>query len=113
MNFKEYKYVETAFGKVSKRNHLIEIDKIILPEKPIECYQTFFRYDDGMIDHFNKTHSVSKYQGKCISDYIPIDIDVENNLDEALRIAKDFIRYLNYDFVVEYNSLGIYFSGKK
>lgn len=112
MKYPDYKYVDTAFGSVKKRNKLKEVNEIILPDEPIECYQTFFQYDDGMIDHFKKTNSVSKFQGNCISDFIPIDID-NSNLNESLRIGREFVNYLYYDFDVEYNSLGIYFSGSK
>lgn len=104
--------MDTAFGAINKRNNIREIGTIQLPEEPINCYKTYFRFNDEMIDHISKTKSVGKYQGKCISDYIPIDID-DLNLNEALRMARDFINYLNYEFDVEYDALGIYFSGSK
>ncbi len=105
--------MDTAFGAINKRNHIREIDTIQLPEKPIDCYKTYFRFDEVFIDHFNRNNkSVGKYPGKCISDFIPIDID-NPNLNESLRIAKDFVNYLYYDFDVEYESLGIYFTGSK
>ena len=113
MKYPDYKYVDTAYGAINRRNHPMEINKIRLPNKPIDCYRTYFRFEKSYIDHFNKNgRSISQYQGKCISDYIPIDID-SNNLDEALRIIRDFINYLHYDFDVEFESLYIYFSGSK
>lgn len=113
MKYPNYKYVDTAFGMISNRNKIQEIDQIQLPDNPVDCYRTYFRFDRSYIDHFNKNgRSISKYQGKCISDYIPIDID-NANLDEALRIGRDFINYLQHDFDVEFESLGVYFSGSK
>lgn len=113
MNYPEYKYVDTAFGAINRRNHPMEINKIRLPNKPVDCYRTYFRFERSYINHFHKNgRSISQYQGKCISDFIPIDID-STNLDEALRIGRDFINYLQHDFDVEFESLGVYFSGSK
>lgn len=113
MKYPNYKYVDTAFGKISNRNKIQETDQIQLPNEPIDCYRTYFRFDSLYIDHFNKNDkSISQYRGKCISDYIPIDID-NTNLNESLRTGRDFVNYLYYDLDIQYESLGIYFSGSK
>ncbi|MFC1527536.1 primase C-terminal domain-containing protein [Candidatus Neomarinimicrobiota bacterium] len=113
MDFPEYKYVDTAFGAINKRNHIQEVAQIQLPDNPIDCYKTYFRFDSSYITHFKKNgRSISQYQGKCISDYIPIDID-RKNLDESLIICRDLIKYLQHDFDVTLDSLVIYFSGSK
>lgn len=113
MLYPAYKFVDTAKGEIRYRNKICELSSFELPSTPIDCYTTYFRFDDLFLEHFNNNYqSVSKYQGKCISDYIPIDID-NKNLNESLRICRDFVNNLKYEYDIEPDSLGIFFSGSK
>ena len=112
MFYPNYCYVDTSYGGVDKRNKILKLSEIKLPDNPVDCYRTTFRFNEDFKVHVDQTGSVSKYSGTCYADYIPIDIDSAN-----LKTAHDSaIRLLNTlldDYEVDLDALYLFFSGAK
>lgn len=107
----EFKYVNVAVNGVHNRKGIYDITKLGNPSGKPETYSTYFRYDDEMATHFNKTGSVGGYQGKAWADWLPIDIDSED-LDEAQMYLQHLVSNMNaYD--IDSNACRFYFSGSK
>lgn len=113
MIFPQYKFVDCAFGNIRSRNHVIDRNEIVLPDPPVDCFATYFRYPESYREYYLKNNnSVAGYQGSCIADAVPIDID-RDNLQASLRTAQDFTRHLESTFDVPPESLSFHHSGKK
>lgn len=111
MNYPEFKYVNVAVEGVHNRKGIYDITKLGDPSGKHETYCTYFRYDDEMKDHFQKKHTVSGYQGKAWSDWLPIDID-SDNLEEAQDYLSSLCRNLQEN-EIDVNCCRFYFSGAK
>jgi len=112
LRYQNYCWVDLAVGGAAKRNNLVDVRKIKLPEKPVDCYRTVFRYPEAMREHFSKHGTVAGYQGYVYADWIPIDID-SRDLAEAHETARDALNQLAVRYDVEINELRIFFSGAK
>jgi len=118
MEYPDYKYVDTACGGIYNRNNIQEHDKLFLTSDT-DCYCTYFRYPEKFQKHFSKNkndkgqHSVGGYKGFAYADYFPIDIDDKDNLEEALKTAKEIMSKFQFDYDVDVYSLPIFFSGNK
>ena len=84
---KKYKYVEVAFNGVQKRNKIQEIENVKLPDDPTECFSTYFRYSEVMVDYVRARRSIKGYSGECYSTDLPFDID-NSNLEQAHKSTK-------------------------
>lgn len=111
MNYPEYKFVNVAVGGVFNRKGIYDITKLGDPSGKKETYCTYFRYNEDMADHFNRKGTVSGYQGKAWSDWLPIDIDSED-LEEAQEYLKRLVSNMD-DLDIDSNSCRFYFSGSK
>lgn len=111
MRYPDYKYVNVAVNGVHNRKGIYDINKLGNPTGKAETYCTYFRYNDDMAIHFNEKGTVSGYQGKAWSDWLPIDIDSED-----LEEAQLFLQYLvarMHRFGIDANTCRFYFSGSK
>lgn len=111
MRYPEYKYVNVAVNGVHNRKGIYDITKLGNPTGKAETYSTYFRYDDEMAVHFNKTGSVGGYNGKAWADWLPIDID-SADLEEAQMFLQHLVSNMN-DYEIDSNSCRFYFSGSK
>jgi len=107
----EYKYVNVAVEGVHNRKGIYDINNLGNPSGKPETYCTYFRYNDEMKDHFGQKGTVSGYQGKAWSDWLPIDIDSEN-LEDAQSYLNYLISNLD-DNGIDTNTCRFYFSGAK
>src|SRR5690625_344450 len=111
MNYPDFKYVNVAVNGVYNRKGIYDISRLGNPSGRSETYCTYFRYNDEMADHFGQKGTVSGYQGKAWSDWLPIDID-SDNLEEAQMYLMHLITNLD-DYGIDTNSCRFYFSGAK
>lgn len=111
MNYPDYCFVDTAFGDVSHRNNVKRIDEIILPESPVECYTSMFRFTEKYKTHCGKTGSVRNIESfSCYCDYLWFDID-DDNLEDARIRCIDLLARIEAEFKV--TTAVIFFSGSK
>ena len=111
MRHPDYKYVNVAVNGVHNRKGIYDITKLGNPTGQTEAYATYFRYNDEMAKHFNQKGTVSGYQGKAWSDWLPIDIDSED-----LEEAQLYLQYLvarMHQYGIDANACRFYFSGSK
>ncbi len=112
MQYPDYKYIEIAPGSCANRNRVISIYDITNEAINDVFYTTYFRYTRDILEYLKKQGSLREYNGACFADYLPIDID-NRSLNEAQRIAIEFIQYLEYIYEVSPECISIYFSGSK
>ena len=59
-------------------------------------------------------NSLSKYKGTLYTNLIWIDFDdKDKNIDNSVKLVKDFVRDMNKNYFIEPNSMFYYFSGAK
>ncbi len=113
MRYKEYKWVDVAYGGAEKRNNVVPVSKVKKPKNTPDCYRTVYRYPDEFKQHFDKNKTVSGYNGPVYSDFLPIDIDDDNNLDNAQKVAVNAVKKLEATADVQLEYIWLYFSGSK
>lgn len=107
----DFVYIDTAFGDVRNRNHVIRVDKIHLPDPPVECYISMFRFRQEFKKHVEKTGSVKGNNDMpCYLDRLWFDIDDEGNLEQARRRTMELVTRIENEFGIVPL---IYFSGYK
>ncbi|HEX3037066.1 MAG TPA: hypothetical protein VHT73_18430 [Thermodesulfobacteriota bacterium] len=106
-----FTWIDVAFGGTDRRNNLIkvsELEEYALRHKRkhgdfTECYKTYFRYTDEMVEHFKKEiktngrivkpkNSVKDFYGSCDSDFIPVDIDCKGTYPRHYKTLKGYYR---------------------
>jgi len=113
MKYSQFKFVETAYGGVNKRNNIAKISEIRLPPEPTDCFKTIFRFKEEYISYWeSNNYSSSGFRGDCYSDFIPIDID-HKDLNQALVITRNFIQWLYCELDVPLEAIETFFSGFK
>ena len=125
MPYEDFKYIDTAFGDAKNRNSVKTLEdyygvlsssKIGERKDLINIYRTWLRFDSTYHSHWlNNTNgtgkaSVSGYRGRCIFDWIPIDIDHEN-IEIATKILDKVLFDINKLVGLEY--IEVYFSRSK
>ncbi len=123
MLYPDYIYIDTAFDGVKNRNNLIkssELNSYASRWKAehkkdfVDCYATYFRYPEAMIEHFKENNTVSGYSGSLYSDSLPIDIDSVGAVHEPpLQTTKAILLHLQTKFDVDIKAVPVYFSGAK
>jgi len=109
MNHEEYKYVNVSTNGAFNRKNLIDYKRLGSPEGLKDAYMTYFRYNDEMVEHFNKNKTVAKFKGSAWSEWLPIDIDSED-LEESQMYLTTIIQRLA-DYGIDENTCRFYFSG--
>lgn len=110
----EYNYVDTAFGKVHKRNNVMTVDEFMEKIKTWEgeAYRSVFRFTKEYADYCARNGSVAGYSGMCYADFLPFDFDFEDR-SEALNEVKKFAFNLRMIFRFDASQIQYYFSGNK
>ena len=111
MSISDFKYVELAMDGAHNRNNLTLRNTVRNYAGHKDCYMTYFRYNEEMVDHFNEKRSVSGYKGKAYAEWLPIDIDSED-LKEAQYNLNRLAQSIE-DYDIDINSCRFYFSGAK
>lgn len=116
MKHPAYNLVDLAIGDVRKRNLVVPIEKALAAraDRAIRnSYITVFRFPQEYLEHRKQFGSVSGYAGPAFADYLPIDIDRENDLDAARRAALKVAVTIHEMFGVREDQVRYYFSGAK
>jgi len=111
MKYPEYKYFDTAIGGWSNRNKVS--DKLANYIGKKDTGRTYFRFAQDFLDYCEANKTVRGFSGKCYADYIPIDIDVDGNIEEALKISREFLQFVQAEFEVYIDQIPVWFSGSK
>lgn len=113
MQHPEFNLIDTAFNGPKKRNHLMMIEDLVLPENPIDCYRTYGRHDKTYLKHLRTNNgSVRNYRGPAYVDFVPFDLDAADP-SEALKVARNFLPYLESTYDVSPDEMGTFYSGLK
>ena len=111
-----YNFVEFAVNRYRSNTiyDLSEIKKSDYEDKP-DCYISMFRYPEAFKNHTAITKSVSGYGGLISLDYIYVDFDCLENIEQAKQDLQNFIQYglgifLEFE---DFEKLRISFSGAK
>lgn len=111
MEHPTFRFVDTALQGVNSRNKLMDIHNVKQYIGLVDCYMTYFRYNNDMVFHFREKKTVGGYQGQAYSDWLPIDIDNES-LQEAQDNLNKLVQNLQ-SFDVDASICRFYFSGSK
>jgi hypothetical protein len=111
-------YIELAQGSVRNRNFVIKEQHlknylIKAREKKEELYQSYYYYDEEIIEHLKIRKTVRGYRGKYHLPHLIFDIDKMTNTDEfTLQRARVFLERLQDDFKVDPENVRVWFSGR-
>ena len=111
-------YIEIAVG--SPRNRNIIIKKSHLPYKIAKCrrddeelYQSYYTYDENILDHFKIRKTVKNYRSNFYLDQLIFDIDKGTKTDSiTLQAARDFFTTLTDEWDIDENAIKIWYSGR-
>ena len=86
-----YNFVEFAVNRYRSNTiyDLSEIKKSDYEDKP-DCYISMFRYPEAFKNHTAITKSVSGYGGLISLDYIYVDFDCLENIEQAKQDLQNF-----------------------
>jgi len=110
MIYPNYKYIDTAIEGLQNRNQIIDVTTLRNFTGKPECYRSIFRFDERYVAYHKEHGSISGYKGKCIADWLPIDID-DDNIGVAYRKTELIIHLLRYDY--DFGVKHLFFSGSK
>jgi len=114
IDYPEYCYVDTALGDVSYRNNVKKIEDVVLPDPPVECYMSMFRFKIEFKEHCDKTGSVKDTSDiSCYCDFLWFDIDDEGNPEQARVNAIELVARIAAFAPNIIDSVALYFSGCK
>lgn len=104
------KYIDTAIGGASKRNHIKALNEPLELFEP-DCYTTYFQFSEGLRDYVLKYGTVKNYTGSYTSDFLPFDID--DDLDKAREKAIRLGFKLQAVYGLDNDDLRLFFTGAK
>ena len=97
-----YKYVQLGVGSTKVKRRIVDTSTLShILDFSQSNYRSWVLFDHDLQKHFKTMKSVKGYNGKSSSEYFPIDIDNEGNLDESLRVCRtlaiDLVENLDID----------------
>ena len=104
-------YIEFVDGNVGNRGTLIKKESLRIKKRSHESFISSFDFDEDIVDHVNKTKSVSFFKGAASSRYLWYDIDVDGSHYDMIEAARDFVMSININYNVDIDNLIIYFTG--
>ena len=109
-----YKYVQLGVGSTKVKRRIVDTSTLShILDFSQSNYRSWVLFDHDLQKHFKTMKSVKGYNGKSSSEYFPIDIDNEGNLDESLRVCRTLAIDLVENLDIDPRILQIYFSGSK
>lgn len=110
-------FEEIAIGSFSNRGIVIptsslkeKIDIAIANKQ--ELYNSYYFFDEEILEHFKIRKTVKNYKGKYHLDNPLIDIDRGTNTDDFTLVRiRELLTRLEDDFSIDLDSVGIFFSG--
>ncbi len=114
MNYPEFKYVAITIGGAKQKREIIELSKLKSEYEAPDCFRTWCRYKKDIIEYQKSSKgSLSGFDSKHYSDFLPIDIDNKKSPEKSLPNCRDLIALLDQQYELPIKSLRIYFSGSK
>jgi hypothetical protein len=120
MNANEFRFGFRALGREAERKETvwqsafrahIEADPRAMTAG--ECYLSHFVFPDEFRAHLATTGSTAGYTGPTWLQWLVFDIDVADDIDEALRQARRLAAWLVDRFKLEPDDLMFFYSGSK
>jgi KaiC/GvpD/RAD55 family RecA-like ATPase len=106
------KYIEVCKALEDRGN--IHPIGLIKPEvRKHEFYVSMFPFDNSILNYVKTNGSIKGHKGKHFCDYILIDIDCEDDIDQSRIDAIEAIKRLNQLYEINPDELFIWFSGNK
>jgi archaellum biogenesis ATPase FlaH len=107
-------YVELIEHDITRRGTVVELTQVPNNPRNYECYMTLFPFDVNILNYVARYKTVKGYRGSCyVFPALFIDIDNEENVEEAHASTLELITRLIDDYGMNQNDLMIYFSGRK
>lgn len=107
-------YIELVERGITNRGNVVELNQVANKPRDYECYMTLFPFDKNILNYVERYKTVKGYRGACyVFPALFIDIDNEDNVEEAHASALELITRLIDDYQVNQNDLMVYFSGRK
>lgn len=111
MQYTDFKYIDVAIGGATKRNNVVELTELRIPENAADTYTTMFRFREEYREHVETTGSVrGADQFECWSDWLWFDIDADS-LDDATADMQALLRGIESMGVLD--KTVVFFSGSK
>lgn len=120
MRYPDYSWYELrAVGE--KRRKLVpykfvqdEIED--LGSRPTNVHISIFRFNDEIKKYSDKNDNrTAGFRGSCYADYLPIDVDIEDEADKtiesSLRATRKIISFLGTEWGLKYQDYACYFTG--
>jgi hypothetical protein len=120
MNANEFRFGFRALGREAERKETVwqsafrahvEADPRAMTAG--ECYLSHFVFSDEFRAHLATTGSTAGYTGPTWLQWLVFDIDVADDIDEALRQARHLAAWLVDRFKLEPDDLMFFYSGSK
>lgn len=120
MNANEFRFGFRALGREAERKETVwqsafrahvEADPRAMTAG--ECYLSHFMFPDEFRAHLATTGSTAGYTGPTWLQWLVFDIDVADDIDEALRQARRLAAWLVDRFKLEPDDLMFFYSGAK
>ena len=120
MNANEFRFGFRALGREAERKETVwqsafrahvEADPRAMTAG--ECYLSHFMFPDEFRAHLATTGSTAGYTGPTWLQWLVFDIDVADDIDEALRQARRLAAWLVDRFKLEPDDLMFFYSGSK
>lgn len=80
---------------------------------PGECFLSHFQFPDEFRQHVSTKGSTAGYAGPTWLEWLIFDIDVEGDIDEALKQARRLAAWLVNQFKIEPDDVMVFYSGSK
>ena len=120
MNANEFRFGFRALGREAERKETVwqsafraHIEADSRAMTPGECYLSHFMFPDEFRAHLATTGSTKGYTGPTWLQWLVFDIDVPDDIDEALRQARRLAAWLVDRFKLEPDDLMFFYSGSK
>ncbi len=116
VNDADFAFTEVAAGGPSKRGKVAKIEEVV--PQGADHFTSLYGHSKDFVDYVNDPStgkgkgSCRGYKGAVKPGFVPFDIDREE-MDDALRDARDLLQRLHSDHGVPQDVPRIYFSGSK
>lgn len=114
----EYRFVDTAIGGLDKRNHVKPVEEFV-PDSTTDCFTSAFRFSASFREWRNTHHNekgkptVAGYPGPAYALFLPIDIDNQDDPEQALEQLRQVLHILANKYGVSLDEIRVYYSGYK
>lgn len=120
MNANKFRFGFRALGREAERKETVwqsafraHVEADFRAMTAVECYLSHFMFPDEFRAHLATTGSTAGYTGPTWLQWLVFDIDVADDIDEALRQVRRLAAWLVDRFKLEPDDLMFFYSGSK